>query len=497
MAFSWVSKKTPATLNNGQKGPFGWQVNPAGGPGYLGYPGTSPTRLSKYNPTDFAQASRSRGSGSGDFAQSSATGLMYDADALTGGASGGGKSFADAKAAFDRGETSFEKLMEVYNLESRNPAVTDATTKTMEAASAGIDFNKIKADFAGAKSEMDTRYKDFQSGNDNTNYNARIEKELADAKSSLERYRTEGKGALDTYQQNAQDYLNKDIPRMQQYIVDSGMAGTNRFAQGQGGGANSAMAQYFSQATTPGVLSAQERGRGMVGETLSRYQPFHGDVAGRDFNRISGLDVPAINQMKNLELLVKQRGLDGARQNLVDQGLPENTINQMLSQYMNTIGKAADIEQQYGAASGYNYLPGGNVQSPQYFGMPQPDFPQNTPGRYGNPDTNYASGGKATGNPNQANIDRVMEYSNKNPASNPYGGPGGVGKPNSLPGPGYDAMFKDLGQGRWDMPLDYNNGRDYTQQLDYYKQQAQGEGYTPYSNYGPEYDKQMAYWARG
>jgi len=382
---------------------------------------------------------------------------------------------AQLESDYKAGKIPFSKLFEQYQLPSRYPAVTNTTTGAFSDVGAvdkavGLpDFNSLKKEFGGASADMNQWYNRYQAGNDISGYAAGqraadqqastltgtysgiARGQLGDAAGVIDRYRTEGLGALDKYTANASDFYNKDIPASIANALKEATGYTSRYAMGRGGGMGSDVAAISGAAAVRAALPFQLQGRQYMGDALSRYQPFYGDVAARDYSRIAGLNVPVEQNIygaqqgdvlrqksteqhiQNLDMMVKERGLNAAIANLRNQGLSQSLINSLVGEWqaqkartLGLAGQAAGMEQQYGAESGYKYIPGANVQNPQYFGLPQPNYPNNSPGRYPteNPQANPVGspGGYANGNMNttgyagapmsdeQRDINRVMNY---------------------------------------------------------------------------------------
>jgi hypothetical protein len=412
--------------------------------------------------------------------------------------SGGQQSnrLTELKSRYDRGEIPFEQLFEQYNLPSKYPEVSAATQKAFgdvaktDAGVGDLDFNAMKKQFAGAEGDMNRRYNEFQAGNDisgyaatqraldaqaaglTNEYEARARGELDKAAGVGERYRTEGQGALDKYLGNAQDFYNKDIPAAIADAQNRAVQYTSRYGMGRGGGLSSAIGGIAGKEAIRASLPFQLQGRQYMGDALSRYQPFYGDVAARDFNRIAGLNMPTEQnifatqqgdvmrskgteqQIQNLDMLVKERGLQAAVQNLKNQGLSQSMINALVGEWQATksrslglTGQAAGINQEYGDERGYNYIPGsGPVTQSQYYPLPMPNYPNNSPGRYPpqNP-TGGGPGGYPNGNMNgsEPKLDQygrpmspklnrygnpmspAEQYTDKNGMPSNYGGQGG------------------------------------------------------------------------
>lgn len=338
----------------------------------------------------------------------------------------------DLKAAYDRGEIPFEKLFENYSLPSKYPEVTAATGSAFTDAAATdkgvgvLDFNALKKQFGDASAEMNNRYADFQQSNDIGDYAARqraldeqargltenyattARGQMGDAANVVNRYRTEGQSALDRYLGNAQDFYNKDIPAAIQQAQDRATAYTSRYGLGRGGGLGSDILNIASTSAVNAALPYRLQGRQYVGEALGRYAPFYGDVAARDYGRITGFNAPmeaniynartgdvmrskaTEQQLQSLDMMVKERGLNAAIQNLRNQGMAQGMINDLVRQWqglksgtLSLAGQAAGMEQAYGGERGYNYIPGsGPITQPEYYGLPMPNFPTNYPSRY-------------------------------------------------------------------------------------------------------------------
>jgi hypothetical protein len=391
------------------------------------------------------------------------------------------------KAAYDRGEIPFEKLFEHYQMPSKYPEVSGATSKAFgdiagtDKGIGSLDFNALKAQFGGANAEMANRYNQFQASNNIGDYAANqraldaqsqsltnqyattARGQLGQAEDVLNRYGVQGQGALDKYLQNAQDFYNKDIPAS---VADAQARATgyvSRYGIGAGGGASSAIGQIAGRSAVQAALPFQIQGRQYMGEALGRYQPFYSDLAARQYGRIANLNMPTESniyglqqgnvlqrkateqQLQNLDLMVKERGYNAAVQNLRNQGLSESIINSLVSEWqaqksrsLGLVGQAAGLEQQYGGERGNVYIPGsGPITQPQYYGLPQPNFPTNFPSRYslppptqpGNTFTGYPPvGGTGNNPPPPSRIEQVMAYSRAHPPANPYGGqyPGGA-----------------------------------------------------------------------
>lgn len=391
---------------------------------------------------------------------------------------------AQLEADYKAGKIPFSQLFEQYNLPSRYPAVSNTTTGAFSDVGAvdkavGLpDFNALKKDFGGANADMNQWYNRYQAGNDISGFAAGqraldagasnltgqyagiARGQLGDAAGVIDRYRTQGLGALDKYTANASDFYNKDIPASIANALKEATGYTSRYAMGRGGGMGSDVATIAGAAAVRAALPFQLQGRQYMGDALSRYQPFYGDVAARDYSRIAGLNVPVEQniygaqqgdvlrskateqQIQNLDLLVKDRGLNAAIANLKNQGLSQSVINSLVAEWqsqkartLGLAGQAAGLEQQFGGERGYNYMPGANVQDPQYYGLPQPNYPNNNPGRYptqnpqqGNPQAgpggipSIAGVGPVPMSQQDQNIARALAYSKQHPAANPYGG---------------------------------------------------------------------------
>lgn len=390
------------------------------------------------------------------------------------------------EADYKSGKIPFSQLFEQYQLPSRNPALSGivagglSDTAAVDKSTGLPDFNALKDQFGSANSEMNTRYNQFQAGNDISGYAAgqraadaaaagltnvyanTARGQLGEAADVTSRYRTEGLGALDAYKQNASDFYNKDIPASIANAIKESQNYTSRYAMSRGGRMGSDVASIAGASAVRAALPFQLQGRQYMGEALSRYQPFYGDVASRDYNRIAGLNMPTEaniynqrtgdvlrgkateQQIQSLDMMVKERGLNAAIQNLRNQGIAPGMVNDLIRQWqqlksgtLGLAGQGAGLEQQFGAERGYNYLPGsGPVAQPQYYGLPQPNFPNNGPGRYQNqpvaptaannvPQSRYgdvSQGAPQYLSPQEQNIQRVLGYSQQHPDAGQYGG---------------------------------------------------------------------------
>lgn len=329
-----------------------------------------------------------------------------------------------------------------YQLQSRYPEITSATGNAFNniaqmGKNIGVpDFNALKKQFSTATGDMNNWYNRYQQGNDLSGYaagqraaDAAATAEtgryadvahgiLGDAANSLSRYRTEGQGALDKVLANAQDFYNKDIPASIADAQNRAVQYTSRYGLGRGGGMGSDIGQIAGRSAIQAALPFQLEGRRFVGDALGRYQPFYGDVASRDYSRIAGLNLPTEQniygarqgdilrgkateqQLQNLGMMVKERGLNAAIQNLKLQGLPEQIISELVNTWqgqqgrqLGLAGQAAGLEQQYGAERGYYDRYGAPVTKPQYFPLPQPRFPSEGPGRYDAPNQPWPAPG--------------------------------------------------------------------------------------------------------
>ena len=350
---------------------------------------------------------------------------------------------AELKARYDRGEIGIEELLKAYTLDTRNPAITSATTKAMgdiaatDAGAGLLDFNKLKSQFSAGDQEMADRYSKYQKGNNIDEYTTQTRAGLDEAKAVIDRYRTEGVSSQDRVLKNAEDFYNKDIPQSIRDAQNQAVQYTSRYGIGRGGGLSSAIGTISGDAAVRASLPFQREGRGFMDSALRGYAPLYGDIAARDYNRIANLNIPTEHAIKNLDLMVKERGYNAAVQNLKNQGLSQSLINELVQSWqrnksgsLGLTGQAAEMEQRYGAERGYNYLPGtGPITQPQYFGSPQPNFPQNFPGRYpvSNPQSSFNPGAGAApeapgASSNEQRIQEVMNYTQRKGMPNNYGG---------------------------------------------------------------------------
>jgi hypothetical protein len=324
-----------------------------------------------------------------------------------------------------------EEFLGRYELPSRNPALSAQAGNTIaDAASAdkslGLPhFDDLKKTFAAGSGDVQNWYNRYQAGNDITGFAATQRAAddeaakltgqyadtargiLGDAKGITDRYRTEGEGALDKVLTNAQEFYNKDIPASIADAQARAVNYTSRYGMARGGGLGSDIGRIAGQSAVQAALPFQREGRGFIDSALRTYAPFYGDVASRDYNRVAGLNLPTEGniygaqvgdvmrgkateqQIQSLDMLVRERGLNAAIENLKRQGLPDALVNDLVSQWqrlksgnLQLAGQASGLEQQYGAERGYYDRYGAPVAQPEYPGLPRPNFPNPFPNRY-------------------------------------------------------------------------------------------------------------------
>ncbi len=354
-----------------------------------------------------------------------------------------------------------EDFLGQYQLPSRNPGLSTQTANTLADVGAadkqlGIPhFDDLKKTFTAGTGDVNNWYNRYQAGNDISGFAAT--QRAADAKASeltgqyadtargilgeakgiTDRYRTEGLGALDKVTANAEDFYNKDIPASIADAQKRAVSYTSRYGMGRGGGVGSDIGIISGRAATQAALPFQLQGRQFIGNALERYQPFYGDVASRDYNRVAGLNLPTEGaiygaqvgdvmrgkateqQIQSLDMLVKERGLNAAVENLKRQGLPDALVNDLVAQWqrlksgnLQLAGQAAGLEQQYGAERGYYDRYGAPVAQPQYPGLPRPNFPNTLPNRYSPGQPTYPPTGGAPTIPGGGTVPGFDRYGN-------------------------------------------------------------------------------------
>lgn len=191
------------------------------------------------------------------------------------------------------------------------------------------------------------------------------------------------------------------------------------------------------------------------------------EIASRNAARYSGFDMPLEQQLygakqgdvlrgkatdaqlKQLEMSVANMSVDAAANYLKSLSIPANVIQEILQRHnatlggqISNLGALGNVEDS-GYYRGLNYLPGANVSQPGYYPSNTGGYPSSVgdvlPNRYGgSAPTSTASVGSRYGG---APLDAVANSYSNNPMSPQY-----------------------LGQGVYDLPNDYNWGRNADQQ---------------------------------
>lgn len=273
---------------------------------------------------------------------------------------------------------------------------------------------------------------------------------VGDAGASTSRYNVKGEADLAAVLANARDTSNYDKSIQDALATVGGNMNRSRIASlgaGGSGGDSSGLARYGMRAAVQQTLPFRLQQQREVTDVLSRYLPFHGDVASREQNDIRlGLgnegNIYGAQQgdvlrgkgtetsIQNLKLQVAGMNVDaairklaasgqGVQQMVAVLGLPAS----LLTEKLRAAGMLGALDDQ-ATWRGVDYLPGANVTDPRGY---SPNLPNNYPG--------------APGLPNRYGPDTGTFNS---PPSDRYGNPSGVRY--DLQGSDPNAYFKSLPQ---------------------------------------------------